>query len=111
MIKYNKDEIENLAYGNWANILTGLGVLNKKQTANKGQPCPLCGGTDRYNFSDYAKAGNYFCRGCGAGNGWTLIKKIKRCDFPQALELVAEYLAIKPLEMKKKKLILMLQRS
>lgn len=102
MYKYSKDEIEKLAYGHWPEILTGLGVLNKKQTENKGQPCPICGGRDRYNFSDYARAGNYFCRGCGAGNGWTLLDKVKGYRFVEALEKVAEYLAVKPMEVKTK---------
>lgn len=102
MYKYSKDEIEKLAYGHWPDILISVAGLTKKQTENRGQPCPMCGGKDRYNFSDYARAGNYFCRGCGAGNGWTMLKKLRGYDFTEALEKVAEYLAVKPMEVKTK---------
>lgn len=90
--KYDLDEINQLAYGKWKAILSDLLELTHLQLSNKGQPCPMCGGKDRYCFTDKFHRGDYFCRGCGPGNGWTLIKTIRGCSFYEALNMVAEYL-------------------
>jgi putative DNA primase/helicase len=55
----------------------------------------MCGGKDRYSFTDKYQRGDYYCRGCGPGNGWTLIKKIHGCNFLDALEMVGDYLDCK----------------
>lgn len=39
------------------------------------QPCPLCGGKDRFNYDDKNGRGAYFCNQCGAGDGITLLSK------------------------------------
>jgi putative DNA primase/helicase len=90
--RYNLDEINRKAHGNWRSILKAVLNLSDQQVTNKGQPCPICGGSDRYSFSDKYKNGNYYCRGCGPGNGWTLIKKLKGCEFREALKIVGDYL-------------------
>ena len=64
------------AKGNWQKILVHLGVpvefLNGRH-----HPCPACGGKDRFRFDDKQGAGTYICGQCGAGDGFSLVQKIK----------------------------------
>lgn len=76
------DVIES-ARGRWREVLPQIGVAPKFLTGKHG-PCPLCGGKDRYRFDDKDGAGTYFCSQCGAGNGFTLIRKLKGWDFRTA---------------------------
>ena len=59
-------EVKARAYGHWTGILTALGV-DPKILNRKNQPCPMCGGTDRFQYTDKFQEGNYYCRSCGAG--------------------------------------------
>lgn len=91
---YKKDEVERMAQGRWSQILRDLAGLSPDQLSNRSQPCPMCGGEDRYNYDDRYSAGNYFCRGCGPGNGWSILNKKLGLSFPEALKQVAEYLKV-----------------
>jgi putative DNA primase/helicase len=71
------------ARGRWREILPQLGI-ETRFLKNKTGPCPLCGGRDRYRFDDRDGTGTYFCNQCGAGNGFTMIRKLKGWDFPTA---------------------------
>jgi len=71
------------AIGHWREILPALGfpagALNGKQ-----QPCPMCGGTDRFRFTDRNRKGDYFCSQCGAGMGMKLLMEINGWDYKRA---------------------------
>jgi putative DNA primase/helicase len=43
----------------------------------KDCPCPFCGGTDRFVFTDFKKEGRWFCRGCtsSGGDGFDLVQR------------------------------------
>jgi putative DNA primase/helicase len=90
--RHNLEEINNMAKGQWKMILKSILNLSDLQLSKKGQPCPMCGGKDRYSFTDKYQRGDYYCRGCGPGNGWTLIKNLTGCSFREALDLVGDYL-------------------
>ena len=51
-------------------------------------PCPLCGGTDRFQYTDKFGEGNYHCRHCGPGGGFKLLQAAKGIDFNTALQEV-----------------------
>jgi putative DNA primase/helicase len=75
------------AFGRWRQILLALkvpGPLLKR----KAQPCPFCGGTDRFVFDDKHGNGDYFCRHCGPGNGFVLLEKLNGWDFARAAAAV-----------------------
>ena len=57
------------AHGKWRHILLQFG-LTTKNLSGKHQPCPLCGGKDRWRYSDHDGNGSYFCSGCGPGSWW-----------------------------------------
>lgn len=69
------------AQNKWRGILAGIGFTEKELSGAHG-PCPICGGHDRYRFSDYKGGGEYYCSHCGPGNGFDLIMKTKDWDFP-----------------------------
>lgn len=63
-------------------ILAALGI---DSCPRKNKPCPACYGRDRFSLS---VDGSHFCRQCGHGDFLTLIQKVHRCDFKEALEMV-----------------------
>lgn len=80
-------DVKRRAHGRWTDILCRLGVdetiLNKRN-----QPCPRCGGHDRFQYTDKYGEGNYHCRYCGAGGGFKLLQACLGCDFGTALQRV-----------------------
>jgi putative DNA primase/helicase len=81
-------ELAERCKGRWPDILRRLGMLSSAALAGKDVPCPMCGGHDRFRFSDKG-FGRWFCRGCGqGGDGVRLIQAIKRIDFALAAVMV-----------------------
>lgn len=77
------------ACGRWREILPVLGV-DPKFLSNKHGPCPACGGTDRYRWTDKDGRGSFFCNQCGAGDGFILLRKIHGWTFAEAAAKVDE---------------------
>jgi putative DNA primase/helicase len=71
------------AHGRWREILSVLG-LPSASLSGKPQPCPMCKGTDRFQFTDRGGEGEFICRGCGAGKGMLLLMKFRGWDFKHA---------------------------
>ena len=71
------------AEGRWYEILTTLGVP-AHYLHDKHGPCPMCGGKDRFRWDDRNRRGDYFCNGCGPGNGITLLSKFNNWTKEQA---------------------------
>jgi len=67
-------EFKRATDGRWYGILGTYGI-DHSFLRNVHGPCPLCGGKDRFRWDDKDGSGSYFCSGCGAGNGLTLLKK------------------------------------
>ena len=93
--------IYDIAEGRWEDILIKLGNLTSKQLTNEHQPCPLCGGKDRYRFDNDKNNGTWFCNKCGGkdqngggGNGLSLLMRLNNWDFKQAVKEVENYLGI-----------------
>lgn len=90
-------DVTDAVKGRWHGILKTLGV-DEKYLQNKNGPCPLCGGTDRYTFTDMNGDGVYLCRGCGNGNGWTLVQKLYKWDFRTAVEHIEPLVGLGKIE-------------
>ena len=82
-------EIHELLRGRWKDILVQLGVPPEHLTG-KQTPCPACGGDDRFCFDDRTKRGDYICRQCGAGDGFSLLQKIHFWTFKRTINEVCE---------------------
>jgi putative DNA primase/helicase len=79
------------ARGRWDEIHTALGTLSARLLSRRPGPCPICGGVDRFHYTDRDGLGLWHCRGgCGkpGGDGFDLIQALKGIDFPRAAKLV-----------------------
>jgi len=83
------------AHGRWTDILQYFGA-DPRLLKRRNLPCPLCGGVDRFQFTDKFGEGNYHCRHCGAGGGFKLLQALKDWDFNTALKEVEDYLGLHP---------------
>lgn len=81
----------------WPEVLRQLGVPESNLSKKNG-PCPGCGGTDRYFFSNKFGHGDYFCRHCSpvvggkqrSGDGFALLQLVHGWDFATARNRVLE---------------------
>ena len=57
-------EVKAAARGQWCDLLLSAG-FSADSLNGRGQPCPKCGGDDRFNAAkDVSDTGAVFCRGC-----------------------------------------------
>ncbi|ANR79939.1 DNA primase [Kosakonia sacchari] len=84
-MKMNVTETVRQACGHWPRILPALGV---KVMKNRHQPCPVCGGADRFRFDDKEGRGTWFCNQCGAGDGLSLVEKALGVTVSEAADRV-----------------------
>lgn len=63
--------------------VVGLTEHQTKISKSKGQPCPMCGGVDRFRYDNKHGRGDWYCNQCGgtAGKGgggiaWTLAVRL-----------------------------------
>ena len=89
------EDVKRRAHGRWTEILASLGV-DEPILKRRNLPCPLCGGTDRFQYTDKFGEGNYHCRHCGAGGGFKLQQAVKGIDFNTALQEVERCVGASP---------------
>lgn len=91
----NYSDVESLSNGRWTAILSSLGIPTSS-LVNRHQPCPCCGGRDRFRFDDKNGSGSFICThfGNGGGNGFQLVQHWFDCDFKTALKAVADVLGV-----------------
>ncbi|OZA27532.1 MAG: hypothetical protein B7X93_08935 [Hydrogenophilales bacterium 17-61-9] len=89
------EAVKRSAHGRWTDILSALGVSNFI-LSGKNQPCPMCGGEDRFQYTDKFGEGNYICRQCGAGGGFKLLQGVKGWTFGEALKAVEAQAGVLP---------------
>jgi putative DNA primase/helicase len=87
------EAIKQRAHGRWTEILASLGV-DERILKRRNLPCPLCGGTDRFQYTDKFGEGNYHCRQCGPGGGFKLLQAAMGVDFNTALRDVERCLGM-----------------
>lgn len=89
------DDIKAAAQGRWPEIHATLGIprtlLNKQH-----QPCPSCGGKDRFRYTDYQSGGGFICNQCTpqGGGGFDLLMLVFGWDFQTALHETAVLLGM-----------------
>lgn len=89
------------ADGLWPDILLSLTPITPEQLTDKHQPCPCCGGVDRYRWDSDDAAGSWFCNQCGgknhsggAGNGLDLLMRLNGLEFKDAVREVERHLGL-----------------
>lgn len=95
MSRIDLQAVRRAAFGRWPDILTALGIPAEVLTKKRNQPCPACGGTDRFQFIDKGQ-GRFVCRALEGqgGDGFTLAMHWLNADFPTALRAVAGVLGM-----------------
>lgn len=89
--------VKDRAHGRWTEILGSLDV-DARILKRCNLPCPMCGGTDRFQYTDKFGEGNYHCRSCGPGGGFKLLQAVKGIDFATALREVERCLGSAPMD-------------
>jgi putative DNA primase/helicase len=89
------------ASGRWPELLGALAGLSPEQLTDTHQPCPACGGEDRYRWDQDDGDGGWYCNQCGGkdhagggGNGMDLLTRVTGWDFRQACRRVEQHLGI-----------------
>ena len=89
------------AFGRWPELLGALAGLSAEQLTDKHQPCPACGGEDRYRWDRDDGPGGWYCNQCGgkdhaggAGSGMDLLTRVTGWDFKQACRRIEQHLGI-----------------
>lgn len=96
---YDPATVNQYARGRWRDILSELGGIDSEFFDGKHHPCPHCGGTDRFRFTDRDGEGSLLCNQCfkpGAGDGLAALEWLRGCKFAESLRLVADYLGVQP---------------
>lgn len=88
------DAISQAANGNWVSSIFPAAGITFSKRPNAHQPCPLCGGSDRFRCDDKGGNGTWICAQCGAGNGFTLVKEFTRLDIYETNKLIAGALGL-----------------
>jgi putative DNA primase/helicase len=89
------------AAGRWPALLMDLGGLSAEQLTDRHQPCPSCGGTDRYRWDRDDGPGGWFCNQCGGkdgrgggGSGLDLLMRVRGWDLKQSCAAVERHLGL-----------------
>lgn len=88
------EAVKRAAEGKWIELFIEAGI-DAKHLRKQNVPCPMCGGTDRFSISRNPRyEGSWLCRGCGRGDGISLIQKYRRCTFSETLSWLEARLGI-----------------
>jgi len=71
-----------------------LGALSPEQLTDTHQPCPNCGGTDRYRWDQDDGPGGWFCNGCGGKDHMGLLMRVTGWEFKDACRKVEAHLGL-----------------
>ena len=89
------------ADGHWPRLLTELAGLTPEQLQDRHQPCPACGGTDRYRWDRDDGPGGWYCNQCGGrersgggGSGMDLLLRVTGWDFATAARHLEAHLSL-----------------
>ena len=87
--------------GLWPDAILKLTDVKASVFNRKHQPCPSCGGKDRFRFTDQVRErgdGGAICSQCGSGDGLHWMMKITGMDFSTAINTLGDWLNLVPAE-------------
>ena len=88
--------VQIAAFGKELEVLQRVGGIDGELLDGKHHPCPKCGGRDRFSLIDKSK-GAVLCRHCfyeKNGDFIAAVQWMRDCTFPEALQLIADYLGL-----------------
>lgn len=94
-----KDRVKRQAAGRWLDLITKLAGVDPVYFNGAHNPCPKCGGKDRFRaFDDFNETGGCFCNQCfnqKNGDGIAAISWLTGWSFKETLAKLADELGIK----------------
>jgi P4 family phage/plasmid primase-like protien len=85
--------VKGRAAGRWVEILSALAHVSSDYLTGRHGPCPKCGGTDRWRWTNLDDGGGGICNQCGKfGDGFALLQSLCGWDAKETLRRVAEHL-------------------
>lgn len=87
MTQLSVSHTSRAATGQWPVLLPALGI--HITAGGRAQPCPVCGGKDRFRFDNQQGRGTWFCNQCGGGDGLSLVEKALAVTTKEAASKVA----------------------
>ncbi len=100
MAAVTTEKLSERARDRWTTILPALGI-DRKFLKRKNGPCPMCGGTDRWRFTDIKGKGTWWCNHCHGGNGIALVMKFTGLPFHEAAQRIERAIGEAPRETKR----------
>lgn len=98
---YQKEEVIPRMRGMWQAALMKLCDLPHSTFNGKHQPCPYCGGKDRFRWTDKIREkgdGGNVCNQCGNDSGIGLFMRIRGENYSEAIDTLGEWLNLVPVE-------------
>lgn len=98
---YQKEEVIPRMRGMWATALMKLCNIPQLTFNGKHQPCPYCGGKDRFRWTDKINEkgdGGNICNQCGNDSGIGLFMRIRGENYSEAIDTLGEWLNLVPVE-------------
>lgn len=94
---HDKDRVLPQAQPLWPEILRQLAGMDDRVFSGKHQPCPLCGGKDRFRY--IRKHDNpLHCNQCGDWSGIDFYREITGVSFADAINDVGDWLNLVPVQ-------------
>lgn len=95
-VRIGLNDVKAAAYGRWPEILQSLGVPAALLDKSKHQPCPACGGKDRFRFTNHKQGGGFICNHCSpdGGSGFDLLMLVYGYTFAEAVQAVKAVLGL-----------------
>ena len=94
----DKNLVAERARGHWSHVLQSLCRLDAGVFDGRNQPCPKCGGTDRFRvYGDFSETGGFYCNQCKqkeGGDGFAFLQWFHGWTFTQAVNEVGKLLAV-----------------
>lgn len=98
--QYERQDIRQLASGKELGLLISAGI-SESVLNGKHQPCPMCGGVDRFRFDNKDGRGSYICGQCGSGDFVNLLMNHLSTDFVGVLDFVKQNLGVVSVDTKR----------
>ena len=97
--RYDLELVRQASAGRWPEILSSIGGIVPSLLDGNHHPCPKCGGTDRFRFTNLGDRGACICNQCFAtknGDGLAALQWLRGWNFQQALQEIGDYLGVAP---------------
>lgn len=98
---FQKEDVLPYMKGMWRDALQSICGLSSDVFNKKHQPCPHCGGKDRFRWTDKLSAdgdGGAVCNGCGNDSGIGWLMKLTGEPYSECINILGRFLGKVPQE-------------